>query len=141
MLKKLWNKKNDKKGFTLVELIVVLIILAILAALLVPALTGYIDKAKEKRIIAETRQAVMAAQTLADEEYAIGTADNAIIIKLKASDGLVIKNLAEVEGTISEIKVEGGKVTQLTYVNGKTCTYYNPVPDGVTTSDGKYNIK
>lgn len=47
MLKKLWNKKNDKKGFTLVELIVVLIILAILAALLIPALTGYIDKAKK----------------------------------------------------------------------------------------------
>jgi type IV pilus assembly protein PilA len=40
--------KKGRKGFTLVELIVVLVILAILAALLVPALTGYIDKAKEK---------------------------------------------------------------------------------------------
>lgn len=139
MLKKLWNKKNDKKGFTLVELIVVLIILAILAALLIPALTGYIDKAKEKQIIAETRQAVMAAQTLADEEYAIGTADDDIISKLTTGD--VVKNLAEVEGTISEIKVEGGKVTQLTYANGKTCTYYNPVPADVTTSNGKYDIK
>lgn len=66
MFKKL---KENKKGFTLVELIVVLVILAILAALLVPALTGYIDKAKEKAIIAETRQCVMAAQTLADESY------------------------------------------------------------------------
>lgn len=65
-------KENRKKGFTLVELIVVLVILAILAALLVPALTGYIDKAKEKQIIAETRQAVMAAQTIADEAYAEG---------------------------------------------------------------------
>ena len=66
MFKKL---KENKKGFTLVELIVVLVILAILAALLVPALTGYIDKAKRKSIVAETRQAVMAAQTLVDEEY------------------------------------------------------------------------
>ena len=70
MLKKM---KNNKKGFTLVELIVVLVILAILAALLIPALTGYIDKAKEKSIVAETRQAVMATQTLADEIY--GTQD------------------------------------------------------------------
>lgn len=67
MLRRL--KENKKKGFTLVELIVVLVILAILAALLVPALTGYIDKAKNKAIIAETRQTVMAAQTLVDEAY------------------------------------------------------------------------
>lgn len=33
-------KKNTKRGFTLVELIVVLVILAVLAALLIPALTG-----------------------------------------------------------------------------------------------------
>lgn len=46
MFKKL--KENNKKGFTLVELIVVLVILAILAALLIPALTGYIDKARNK---------------------------------------------------------------------------------------------
>ena len=65
----MFKKLKDKKGFTLVELIVVLVILAILAALLVPALTGYIDKAKNQSIIAETRQVVMAAQTLADEAY------------------------------------------------------------------------
>ena len=66
----MFKKLKDKKGFTLVELIVVLVILAILAALLVPALTGYIDKAKNQSIISETRQVVMAAQTLADEACA-----------------------------------------------------------------------
>lgn len=79
--KSMWKKlkNNNKKGFTLVELIVVLVILAILAALLIPALTGYIDKAKEKQIIAETRQIVMASQTLLDEAYA----------KIKKSDTVV----------------------------------------------------
>jgi len=56
-------KKNTKRGFTLVELIVVLVILAILAALLIPALTGYIDKARKSEVVAETRMLTQAVQT------------------------------------------------------------------------------
>ena len=55
------RKFKDRKGFTLVELIVVLVILAILAALLIPALTGYIDKANKEKAIAECRMAVIAS--------------------------------------------------------------------------------
>ena len=44
------NSSNSSCFVRLVELIVVLVILAILAALLIPALTGYIDKAKQKQI-------------------------------------------------------------------------------------------
>ena len=46
---------SQKRGFTLVELIVVLVILAILAAMLVPALTGYIKRAKEEKDYANYR--------------------------------------------------------------------------------------
>lgn len=128
-------KKNRKKGFTLVELIVVLVILAILAALLIPALTGYIDKAKDKQVVSETRQAVMAAQTMSDEEYAKGTSDNDIETKLNGTSNTDLKNLADVPGTISEIEITNGKVTSLKYTgaNSKSCVYT------VTSNKGEYS--
>ncbi len=145
MFKKL---KENKKGFTLVELIVVLVILAILAALLVPALTGYIDRAKDKAIIAETRQTVMAAQTLVDEAYTKVDVGVAITVgkedtnTVKYSD---IKDLAEVKGEITEVTLDTAadsktpnKVTKLVYKNSTyTCTYE---PAGTNNSDGDYNV-
>ena len=64
--------KKNNKGFTLVELIVVLVILAILAAVLVPALLGYIDKAKKKKDMNAASTAYVAAQAVCSEYYAKG---------------------------------------------------------------------
>lgn len=134
MLKRM--KQNKKKGFTLVELIVVLVILAILAALLIPALTGYINKAREKQIIAETRQAVMAAQTLVDEAYTKKNASDQISIGATGDVKLTdIEELAELKtGTVKSgetydpavdtNKGKENKVSELVYTaHGKTCTY------------------
>lgn len=61
---------KNRRGFTLVELIVVLVILAILASLLIPALTGYIDRARRDQVVSETRMLHEAVQTVAGEVYA-----------------------------------------------------------------------
>lgn len=61
---------KNRRGFTLIELIVVLVILAILASLLIPALTGYIDRARRDQVVAETRMLHEAVQTAAGEAYA-----------------------------------------------------------------------
>ncbi len=65
--------KSSKKGFTLVELIVVLVILAILAAMLVPALTGYIKRAREEKEYQTASTVYAAAQAEVTEYYGRST--------------------------------------------------------------------
>lgn len=141
MRKEKCSSKNKKHrgGFTLVELIVVLVILAILAALLIPALTGYIDKAKKKQVVAETRMLHSAIQTVVAEVYASdeweeytknapGSPQNAIAAKDRTGkvkdryDEIV--QLAEVpalggKGVFTAAVTENGKVMTVIYQNGK----------------------
>ena len=65
--------KSTKKGFTLVELIVVLVILAILAAMLVPALTGYIKRARQEKDYQMAATVLTAVQSAATYQYAVAT--------------------------------------------------------------------
>lgn len=62
-------RQNSKKGFTLVELIVVLVILAVMAAMLVPALTGYIDEARKKKDYNAASEVLTAAQSAVAKYY------------------------------------------------------------------------
>ena len=98
----------------------VLVILAILAAILVPALLGWIDKAKEKQYVLDARSAYLAAQTLASEGYG----------KVPASlDGVTveaIKKLADVDGTL-----------EWHYKGASGRDAYEVVPDNYTAADGK----
>ena len=50
-------KKTNKKGFTIVELVIVIAVIAILAAVLIPTFTGVIEKANESAALENARNA------------------------------------------------------------------------------------
>ncbi|MCR5543679.1 MAG: BspA family leucine-rich repeat surface protein [Eubacterium sp.] len=67
--KSISSQKNSKKGFTLVELIVVLVILTILTAVAVPVMLGVINHTREKNIKVNADAALKAAQAELTELY------------------------------------------------------------------------
>lgn len=142
MFAKLREKSKNKKGFTLVELIVVLVILAILIAMLVPALTGYIDKANEKKVMAEAKLALVAVQSVEGDKYANDVSYTAVNTDTEITAEM--KELAEVSGyTKCQYQTDAkGKVTKLVYEKGgTTCTYTAATKDAADKEvDAKWEI-
>ncbi|WP_302194766.1 type II secretion system protein [uncultured Ruminococcus sp.] len=135
------KKKKNRKGFSLVELIVVLVIMAILAAALIPTLIGYIKQTRQSNYKNECASAVSAAQTIISSAYAdsnstyINQTDAGNNVKISGNSlvgdpssvdaNQVVKVLAEVPGTIQGITLLDGQLTQLQYI-----------PEGKSESDG-----
>ncbi len=50
-------KKMNKKGFTIVELVIVIAVIAVLAAVMIPTFSGMIDKANESNALSAAKNA------------------------------------------------------------------------------------
>ena len=117
-------KKNNKKGFTLIELVIVIAILAILALILVPAIGNYIGNANKAKNEASARtiytNAVLSHSTKPDMNNSDLIKEDKALSNLKTED--------EVTVTLHETTKE---VTEISYTTGGTtitfdCSEFGP---------------
>ena len=121
------NKLKNKKGFTLVEVIAVLVILAILIAIAIPAVNGYINKAKGTEYDLTARNVYMAA-TIAINDYAVSHTP-AEIVTYAAGDGdstfvddvLALTSLGDDEITTGDA---GVGIYSIKYTDGNVVVSY-----------------
>lgn len=103
-MKKLRERLSNKKGFTLVELIVVIVIILILAAVLIPNVMRYIDSARKSAFQSEASSYLTELQGYEAEYYAKETKD------IEASS-IPLPGGGTFTGYSGEVLIEKGEVT------------------------------
>lgn len=125
MLGKIRKKLKGKKGFTMVELIVVIVIILVLAAALVPQLLKYVEKAREANC--KNEAATLLAQIQADyvasqaTETGVEMPSEIQSVTIEESDEEITKDTAieakNAKYYVSNAEGQEGEITCFIYAN------------------------
>lgn len=90
-------KKLDRKGFTLVELLVVLVILVVIMTIAIPSVTSSIERSKEKQTSSKIELVLSSAELYVDIHKNTFSDNSIYIIKVKdiICDNLLTKEQAK----------------------------------------------
>jgi type IV pilus assembly protein PilA len=108
MLRFFNRKLHNRKGFTLIELIVVIAILAILALIAIPRLAGFTDTARKQATESD-------AKTITTSITALWTEDNTIVT---AADDDIKVLAGPYKGATSDVVIGADGSVAFTYTNG-----------------------
>ena len=135
MIKRMKENLKSKKGFTLVELIVVIVIILILAAVMIPNVMRYIGQARESTFQSDASAYLTEIQGFAAEYYAKNSKDITAAGAPGFTDEYALTNnakvsfktpYAEAKGPFSgtdekdreiTVTIDKGAVTEFSYAN------------------------
>ena len=110
--------KNNRKGFTITELVIVIAVIAILAAVLIPTFSSIIKKANKSSDLQAARS--IYTEYTANVDYATEEAERDIVVKvdddsyLIVDDGKMQDDVYETEADAAEaLGVSAGQKYQL----------------------------
>lgn len=96
-------KRNNRKGFTITELVIVIAVIAILAAVLIPTFSSVIKKANDSAVLQEAKN--LHTSYIGAIDYAAGdtAASTALVKVVKGNDTYYVKvSNGSVEDTVYE---------------------------------------
>lgn len=125
--------KNNKKGFTLAELLIVVAIIAVLVAIAIPVFTSQLEKAREATDAANIRAAYAQAS--------VEVLDSEKDVTYKVNCVQTTAGFAHVTGKVGEVDLTGvaAKNDAPVYVtvkaDGTAATISTAAPTGVTVKE------
>ena len=126
MLKKLQNKK----GFTLMEMLIVVAIIAVLVAIAIPVFNGALTKSKEAADVANVRATYAEWQTAMLTENTKAPADKDAFLKGPAgTDTLTLNYPDKLTVADSTITYKASKLTDAANADSKTFTWTLGTPE------------
>lgn len=135
MIKKLRDKAKGKKGFTLVELIVVIVIILILAAVMVPQLLRYVDRAREANAKAEAAtilsqvQADFADSKVGSTQYTGGTINGVTVSVVAAIPDDMATEATAMVVIATDADTQEDSITNFAYCDGTYTARWTSTPE------------